>query len=157
MTRLWHISSRGRNAAGLDREVARATAQGATELGPEVPTGDTPEVAAGDAADGAAGGDRPAESAIVVTVVPGFNSPAPRVWIRNDGGSEVTDLVVTHAPRSGEPVVLDTPSHRLLPGEACVVALGEGADGEVRVAGSARREGAEPMAVEAAATVPRPV
>jgi hypothetical protein len=138
MTRLWHIATRTKHAAGLDREVARADAD---EAAPATQA---------DTADAVP----PPESAVAVTVVPGFDSPAPKVWIRNDGASEITDLVVTHEPSTGEPAVLEAPSPRLLPGEACVVALGEGADGKVLVAGTARREGEEPLAVEAVAAVP---
>ncbi len=146
MTRLWHISSRGKDAAGLDRKVAHADTS-ATAADTQAAS---PAARDEDSADAA----RPVGSAIVVTVVPGFNSPAPNVWIRNDGGIEITDLVVRHVPTSGKPSVVETPSQRLLPGEACVVGLGEDADGEVLVAGAAHREGEEPVAVEAAATVP---
>ena len=134
MTRLWHLTSRTKDAAtGLDVENARAGTKAA----------DDPAVTA-----------TMAQSAVGVTVVPGFNSPRPNVWIRNEGTTEITDLLVTHTPRSGAPVPVPAPSQRLLPGEACVVALGDHADGEVLVSGTARPGSGKPVEVEAGASVP---
>ena len=111
----------------------------------------TAPVNAGPAAEAAVSGAD--ETGVAVTVVPGFHSPRPNVWIRNLGPVEVVDLQVTHEPRAGGSVAVGAPSPRLLQGEACVVTLPEAADGEVRVAGR-RADGGSSTEFAVSAVVP---
>jgi len=96
-----------------------------------------------------------ADGPLTVTVLPGFNSQRPNVWIRSTGATEVTDLLVTHELATGAAVAVDTPSSRLLPGEACVLTLGE-PGGSVLVAARGMGDASAPeITIAAAVPVPR--
>jgi hypothetical protein len=147
VTRLWHLSSRSKGDAEVLKQVAATVDDPLT--GPAAEPG-SEQAAADPAAERAA----PLESAVGVTVVPGFGTARPNVWVRNEGTSEITGLAVTHVPRSGEPISVPASTQRLLPGEACVVALADHADGEVRVSGTGQGTDGRPVELVESAIIP---
>ena len=91
---------------------------------------------------------------MVLVVLPGTSGLPRQALLRNPGAREVSDLAVTNVRGTGETVSLDVPSSRLLPGEACVLALDDRASGEVSVTGKVQVEGGQPADFTITATVP---